>query len=83
MAKVIPFSPPSEVPEIETMDREALISYRQELLEQLAQLDAREPRNMQSPAYEEWGDAHEELEDLLDDIQDRLDLLEEESAPSC
>ena len=46
------------------------------LLQQLAELDAKEPKNMNSEAYEEWGDQHEELEDLLDEIQDILDDLE-------
>ena len=43
------------------------------LLEQIAQLDAREPEDMESEEYEAWADEHEELEDLLDEIQDLLD----------
>ena len=38
-------------------------------------LDAAEPKNMNSEAYEEWGDLHEELEDLVDDVLDRLDEM--------
>ena len=43
------------------------------LLAQIAELDAREPEDMESEAYEAWADEHEELEDLLDEIQDLLD----------
>lgn len=60
---------------IDEMDLDQLKVYQKELLGELAALDAKEPKNMNSEAYEEWGDAHEELEDLLDEIQDRLDEL--------
>ena len=39
----------------------------------LDELDAREPEDMDSEEYEQWGDAHEELEDQIDDILDLLD----------
>ena len=38
-------------------------------------LDEEEPEDMESEAYEAWGDRHEALEDLADDIQDRLEEL--------
>ena len=38
------------------------------------ELDREEPEDMESEAYEDWGDRHEELEDLADEL---LDLLEE------
>ena len=43
------------------------------LLAQIAELDEREPEDMDSELYEAWADEHEELEDLLDEIQDLLD----------
>ena len=43
---------------------------------QLAELDAEEPADMMSEAYEAWGDAHENLEDQIDEILDQLDALE-------
>lgn len=43
------------------------------LREQLVQLDAREPKNMDSEAYEDWADEHEDLEDQIDEILDQLD----------
>ena len=65
-----------EYPDFEKMTPEQLKAYRAVLLQQLAELDAKEPKNMNSEAYEEWGDRHEELEDLLDEIQDILDDLD-------
>ena len=35
-----------------------------------------EPEDMDSDAYEDWGERHEALEDLADELQDRLDELE-------
>lgn len=58
------------------MDRAQLLDYLESLKARLAELDAREPKNMNSPAYEEWGDSHEELEDLVDEVLDRLDEAE-------
>lgn len=55
---------------------------REQLLEQLAlvrqaiaDLDRREPKNMNGEAYEAWGDEHEELEDQADALLDLLDKL--------
>lgn len=50
-----------------------LLACKASLLRQLQELEAREPKNMDSEAYEDWADEHEELEDLLDEIQDLLD----------
>ena len=74
---IIPFPTSSnEDIDIYEMTLEQLKEYQAELLQELEKLDAKEPKNMNSEAYEEWGDTHEELEDLLDEIQDRLDELE-------
>ena len=67
---------PKKLPDIDALSLPELKEYQQELIRQIAALDQREPANMESEAYEVWGDAHEELEDLLDDVQDRLDDLE-------
>ena len=37
--------------------------------------DEEEPEDMESEAYQAWGDRHEVLEDLADDIVDRLEEL--------
>ena len=65
-------------PELDNMSLEQLRAYQAVLLQKLADLDAKEPQNMNSEAFETWGDAHEELEDLLDEIQDRLDDIADE-----
>ena len=67
---------PQKLTDIDTLSLQELKEYQQELIRQIAALDQREPADMESEAYESWGDAHEELEDLLDDVQDRLDDLE-------
>ena len=59
--------------DLENLDIAGLKAYRAQILKQISALDANEPKNMMSDAYEEWADAHEELEDILDDIQDLLD----------
>ena len=76
MAKVIDFNQyRSEEQDIDTMDKGALLSYLEQLRERIEQLDAAEPKNMNSEAYEEWADEHEELEDYLDEILDRMEAL--------
>lgn len=64
------------IPELDDMTLPQLQAYQALLLQQLAELDAEEPKNMNSDAYEAWGDTHEELEDLLDEILDRMDELQ-------
>ena len=63
-------------PNIENMDREELKACLREVRERIADLDEREPTDMESGEYEAWGDLHEELEDLADEIMDRLEDLE-------
>ena len=58
------------------MDKEALLACLTELRAQIADLDEREPEDMESEEYESWGQRHEELEDRVDDILDRLEELE-------
>lgn len=67
---------PIEYPDLDEMTLEQLKACYEETQQRIAALDAQEPADMESEAYENWGDAHEMLEDLLDDIQDRLEDLE-------
>ena len=60
-------------PDIEAMDREELQACLQEVRERIADLDEREPADMNSEEYEAWGERHEALEDLADEIMDRLE----------
>lgn len=63
-------------PDIETIDREELKACLQEVRERIADLDEREPGDMESEEYEAWGDRHEELEDLADELMERLEELD-------
>ena len=76
MAKIIDFNNfQNEDPDLEQMNREELTAYLEQLQALIAQLDADEPADMESEAYEEWGDRHELLEDLVDEVMDRLEEL--------
>ena len=57
-------------------DREQILAAAEFLRAELDRMDEEEPEDMESEAYEEWGDRHEELEDRLDDLMDRLDELD-------
>lgn len=76
MAEIIDFSEYQEEPELESMNRQELEEYFRQVRERIAQLDEEEPADMNSEAYETWGDAHEDLEDLADEIVDRLEELD-------
>ena len=65
----------TQEPELDSMDRETLLEYWSRVREQMGQLDAQEPEDMDSEEYEVWGERREELEDLADEILDRLDEL--------
>ena len=69
MAEVLSFEMPRE--DLGKMDRRALEEYLERLRALISELDAREPRNMNSEAYEQWGEEHEALEDLVDEVLDR------------
>ena len=64
-----------QAPDVQSMDAPALTAYLEQLRDKIAALDAAEPENMNSDAYEEWGAQHEELQDLVDEVLDRLDEL--------
>lgn len=73
MAQLISFGNFEHEPDPKGMDEAALRAYLAWVRAEIAQLDEREPKNMASEAYEEWGDRHEEFEDLEDEILDELD----------
>lgn len=74
MEIIVDFTP--DRPEVADMNLEELRQYWQEIEEKIADLDEEEPEDMDSEAYDAWGDRHEALEDLADDILDRLDELD-------
>ena len=75
MGQIIDLSTYFEEPDIDSMDKDALRAYLKELRIRIEELDEKEPRSMNSEAYEDWADRHEELEDLVDEVLDRLDEL--------
>lgn len=72
---IIPFPVKEEPEDIYEMTLPQLQTHYAAMQEELHALDAKEPKNMQSDAYEEWADEHEELEDYLDEILDRMEVL--------
>ena len=72
---VISFPQKEEPKDIYEMTLEELKAHYAQMQEELIALDAKEPKNMHSEAYEEWADEHEELEDYLDEILDRMEEL--------
>ena len=74
MAEIIDFPTQNEEPEGDEMSREELLELLERVRGEIAALDAKEPKNMNSEAYEDWADRHEELEDQVDEI---LELLGE------
>lgn len=72
--RIIPFPVPQEE-DIYQMTLQQLQAHYAAMQEELMALDAREPKNMNSEAYEAWADEHEELEDYLDEILDRMEAL--------
>lgn len=70
---IIEFQPHEEEKYLEDMNREELLEYLSRLERRLAALDAKEPENMGSDAYEAWADEHEMLEDAMDEVREFLD----------
>lgn len=56
--------------------RQALLAQLAQVKEEIARLDLEEPEDMESEAYEVWGDRREALEDQADDLMDQLDELD-------
>lgn len=75
MSDVIAFPRKEEPKDLYEMTLEEVRDHYAAMQQELHQLDAKEPRNMNSGAYEEWADEHEELEDYLDEILDRMEEL--------
>ena len=66
---------PLRQPDLTSMNRAELEDYLDTVRDWIARLDEEEPEDMESEAYQAWGDRHEALEDLADDIVDRLEEL--------
>ena len=57
------------------MSKEELLAQLMQLQQEIAKLDKVEPDDMESEAYEVWGEQHEDLEDQLDEIRELLDEM--------
>ena len=77
MAHIIDFPQLPDWEDLEAMGRQELLRFLETVREQIARLDEEEPEDMESEAYDAWGDRHEELEDLADEIADRLETWED------
>ena len=75
MENVIQFPQNSEPEDIYEMNLQQVQEHYAKMQLQLQALDQKEPKNMQSEAYDEWAEEHEELEDYLDEILDRMEEL--------
>lgn len=75
MADIIEFPAQNGAEDTDELSREELLTLLERLRAEIAALDEKEPKNMNSEAYETWADRHEELEDQVDEI---LELLEDE-----
>ena len=75
MSDIIDFSQYAQGPDLDGMDREELLDYLAEVRAQISLLDEEEPEDMESEAYDTWGDRPQALEDLAEEIQDLLDEL--------
>ena len=75
MAEIIEFPAQNGAEDTDELSREELLTLLERLRAEIAALDEKEPKNMNSEAYETWADRHEELDDQVDEI---LELLEDE-----
>jgi len=64
------------IPDLDTMGLEELKRYYRELEAVIERLDAAEPKNENSEAYDDWAQEHEDLEDLMDEVLDRIEEFE-------
>lgn len=76
MGEIIAFNAPQEEQYLDDMTREELQEYLEEIQERIEKLDEKEPKNMNSQAYEDWADEHEVLEDLVDEIVEMLEEMQ-------
>ena len=74
MAEIIEFPVQNGAEDTDELSREELLTLLERLRAEIAALEEKEPKNMNSEAYETWADRHEELEDQVDEI---LELLED------
>ncbi len=72
---MIEFKKAQEEKYLDEMTRPELEDYLAQLRARVTALDGKEPKNMNSEAYETWADEHEMLEDAIDEVLDLLDEI--------
>lgn len=72
---MIEFQKSQEEKYLDEMTRTELEDYLAQLKARVTALDGKEPKNMNSEAYEAWADEHEMLEDAIDEVLELLDEL--------
>lgn len=72
---MIEFQKSQEEKYLDEMTRAELEDYLAQLKARVTALDGKEPKNMNSEAYETWADEHEMLEDAIDEVLELLDEL--------
>lgn len=73
---VIEFPQSGEEQYLEDMTKDELQDYLHRLEMKVEILDRREPKNMNSEAYEAWAEEHEVLEDAIDEVREFLDEMQ-------
>ena len=70
--------PSAETIDLEGLTLEELTGILEELEQKLDIVQADEPEDEDSDAYEEWEDIVDDLEDQIDAVQEAIDALEDE-----
>ena len=70
MAEIIEFPVQNGAEDTDELSREELLTLLERLRAEIAALDEKEPKNMNSEAYETWADRHEELDEILELLED-------------
>lgn len=70
---MIQFPESREEKYLDEMTREELEEYLTYLKSRVETLEGKEPKSMNSEAYELWAEEHEVLEDAIDEVRELLD----------
>ena len=64
----------SNLPDLNTLNRDSLQVLLRQLEELYSEVDSQEPEDEDSDEYEDWLNDLEEVQDLMDEIQERLEM---------
>ena len=67
----------AETPEIEELTEEELEAFMDRLEEELQAMDANEPEDEDSEAYDEWWEEQMALQDLIDTVEEQMETMQE------